>query len=334
MELKRILVPTDFSTYARAALEQALDLALRYDAEICLLHVSTLHGDDPNHPDAQFPEIQAMLERMEERAAESMAELKKELGERGAGLRTCCVRAVSAAPAITEFVRREEMDLVVMGTHGRRGLRRCLMGSVAEEVLRTVQVPVLTTRLVERDAGWRRILVPYDFSDGADQALATAVDLARRHGAEIDLVHVVMPPVMPAGITGAGVVGSVGADLKKDLQELLHARASDAALRSGVFVQPYVLEGAVDFSITELARLKATDLIVMGSHGLSGFWRFLLGSVTEKVVRSAPCPVWVRRLEAAAPTTETPSIETPIAETAGGENGIKESLAAFHALSA
>src|SRR5690606_34769986 len=107
------------------------------------------------------------------------------------------VRDVAAAPAILQYARDQEMDLVVMGTHGRRGLRRLFLGSVAEEVVRLSVCPVLTVHAgpIRSEALFGDILVPIDFSPHSKAALRAAASLAPELGASLDLLHVVEEPL-------------------------------------------------------------------------------------------------------------------------------------------
>ncbi len=297
MQIKKILVPTDFSDCADAALSQALLIAYEHDAEIHLLHVVTLHGEDPNHPDSHFPEIEAIFRSFEKRASEAMAKLLADTKFGAVRVSHDSVRAIAPAPAIVEYADSRDFDLTVLGTHGRRGARRLLLGSVAEEVVRTIGSPVLTVgRKVDgKPRLFNRVMVPYDFSDHADHALSIGIEIARRYEGKVELVHVVTPPVAPAAVAGIPTPGFFGPDLSKDLGAVLESRASKAAKAEGVPVSSKVLEGHTEMLLVDYATQQDVDLIVMGSHGLTGLWRFLLGSVTEKVVRAAECPVWIVR---------------------------------------
>ena len=188
MRIHKILVPTDFSDCSKAALEQALTLAAQHEAKLCLLHVVALHGEDPNHPDSHFPEMEAIFKSLETRASDSMDELVSKLDFSDVTVDHEWIRAIAPGPAIVEYAAQKEIDLAVLGTHGRRGIRHWLLGSVTEEVIRTIDCPVLTVgRGDSLPKSFRRILVPYDFSDDSDAALAAAIDeqLDRRHADQL-----------------------------------------------------------------------------------------------------------------------------------------------------
>ena len=205
-------------------------------------------------------------------------------------------RGIAVAPAIVEYAEAEEIDLIVLGTHGRRGLRRFLLGSVAEEVVRTAGCPVVT--VPHEDArhtdSIERIVVPFDFSADSVWALETAKELAATYGSRLDVVHAIMPPMAAGGVADSPLPSGVWVDIEKKIREDLVQRVESTA-GPEVPIETHVLEGRAAGRITKFAEEMGADLIVIGSHGLSGLRRFLLGSVSERVVRSAHCPVLVTR---------------------------------------
>jgi nucleotide-binding universal stress UspA family protein len=140
--MKRILVPTDFSPHSEAALAMARDLAGRYGAHVTLLHVCPLplpvyEGGGGTSPD--------QLEQLVEEAGQALARTRTRVGADGAELDT--VVSIGDVPdEILRHASEQGCDLIVIGTHGRRGLRRLMLGSVAEQLVRRAEVPVLTTR--------------------------------------------------------------------------------------------------------------------------------------------------------------------------------------------
>lgn len=296
MKVEKILMPTDFSPCAEAALDHAIYLAEQFEAELHLLHVVVLHGDSPHDLGAAFPDIEEVHKHLESLAASEMGQL---LGRRKVGMLNIyevCRRGIAAATTITEYADEQGIDLIVLGTHGRRGLRRFLLGSVAEEVVRTSSGPVITVQGSESPARVepvQRILVPYDFSPESEKALEVAIELAEAYGTEkIDLLHVLAPPIAP-GVFAADVPlpASYRTDLVSAVQDALDRKAAQV----DASVETYLRQGPAALEIADFAKEMDTDLIVLGSHGLTGLTRFFLGSVSERVVRSAECPVLVLR---------------------------------------
>lgn len=137
----------------------------------------------------------------------------------------------------------------------------------------------------------RRILVATDFSEGASRALEIAAYYAGKLSADLLLVHVHMPPtvIAPDGYVFPDVIDDV--EVKKELRAALERTAERTRVLGAPSVEPVFLEGQPWSEILRLAKDRGVDLIVLGTHGRSGLPRLLLGSVADKVIRNAPCPV-------------------------------------------
>jgi nucleotide-binding universal stress UspA family protein len=292
--LSRVLFPTDFSESARHAMAAALEVATVAEAELHLLHAVVLHQYDPVAAGDKLDELEnEILQRWEGLAA---AQLRK-VADGGGGARTIVTaerRGTSAAAVILDYVREVEADLVVMGTHGRRGPSHLLLGSTAEEVVRHADCPVLTIRQESEPrfvTRARRLLVPVDFSDHARRALAMAKTFAREAGAGIDVLHVIEQLVHPAFYTtGKTTLLEVDEGLGDRCRENM-AKLFAAAGGPEIPAEYHVVEGKAAREIVRFAEDHGSDAIVIATHGLTGLKNFLLGSVTAKVVRRAPCPV-------------------------------------------
>lgn len=286
LHIRDILFPTDFSEQAERALPHALALAGRFDARLHMLHAVVLHAADPGEPDHRFPDLEDAGSRLDGWAGERT-------GEGGEGRRVEVVRhrqrGISAASVILDYVDDREVDLVVMGTHGRRGLRHMLLGSVAEEVVRTAPCPVLTVR---GDGGrgpaqgLERILVPVDMSEHSYRALDVARSLAAGRDTSVEVLHVVEDPPRPEPYDGPR--GGPEVDHGR-VRETLVARMGGEG--GAVPVEVHVDTGHTVSTIVDFAEREGVDMIVLASHGLTGLKRVLLGSVAERVIRRAPCPV-------------------------------------------
>ena len=153
----------------------------------------------------------------------------------------------------------------------------------------------------------RRILVPTDFSPTSDAALAQARELAAALGASLRLVHVYEEPFVASAMGADGQI-FLPADMRSQIVAGAEARLKErleATIDAGLGHQTDVLTGPVAGTIVEYAQAHAVDLIVMGTHGRSGMAHLLLGSVAEKVVRTAPCPVLtVRQSPVTEPVTD------------------------------
>lgn len=279
----RILVATDFSPASDAAFAHARALAGTFGARLHLLHVL------PN----VFLRAVVHNPRADEPAAvdQLLARLNAEDRER---LRPVPVVEHSDDPAdeIVSYARTREIDLIVMGTHGRHGIAHALVGSVAERVVRAAPCPVLTVR-EPCAAAFTRILVPTDFSTPSDAALDCARAIAARCGGRFHLLHILedrpeAPPPVSELVEPESrerraarlqeATGRLAERLTSDDVTRLHATAGAIA------------DGAAR-TIIDYAADHGFDLIVMGTHGRSGLSHLLLGSVAERVVRGATCPV-------------------------------------------
>jgi nucleotide-binding universal stress UspA family protein len=293
LRIKKVLYPTDFSHCAGHALPHTLHFTNTYGAELHLLHALVLHEADPSNLSHRLPDMEELYLVLEEHAETQLKTAIEEHGRAGLTIKSAQVRAISAAGAILDYATENEIDLVVMGTHGRRGLRRLLLGSVAEEVVRLAPCPILA--VPEREAGAspdhvERIVVPVDFSEHAKLALAYAVQLADAYGAQLHLLHVVdevvypdfYPPVIPSG-------GSITEELRDQSLERMRGLLSGF---EGADAAVHVRAGRAAPEIADFAEGQSADLVVIASHGLTGISHVLLGSVTEQLIRRAPCPVF------------------------------------------
>lgn len=313
MKLQKILVPIDFSDFTSAALDYAAFLAGPGSIELHILHVLELDGGDPYTLRSVTPDLEGHLKSIEEKATHAMKSLLDNQRADAVIIHRALRKAVAAGPAIVQYAQEEEIDLIVMGTHGRRGLRRFLLGSVTEEVVKTAPCSVLTLQKGKKEGrgGIGMVLVPFDFSSDSERALDVARELAASYGGRhIEVIHVV--PLM-AGAMGAGLPTAIpiqvsGAQRAREALREYEVEGSDG--RPEIVTR--VLEGPAAMRLVEEARETNADLIVIGSHGLTGLRRFLIGSVCERVVRWADCPVLVQR---DAPDQDSPAEETEPAES-------------------
>jgi nucleotide-binding universal stress UspA family protein len=284
MTMQRILVPVDGSAIADRALEFAIERAKVYDAAITVVFVENPIAADTieTPPDA---DADAILQNAQARVAL-------------AGV--SCERAKLAgvpAPEILGLAQTANADLVVMGTHGRRGFERETLGSVAEDVIAASSVPVFVVPQPGDDAPapgrLAHLLSTVDGSPASDSALAFACELALLEGAHLTLCTVVEPPRMRWGDRDRGVL--LSNELLKEAQQSLDA-ARERASALGVDADTILGRGDAITEIHSAARSVKADCIVVGTHGGAGIPRFHLGSVAAGVLRSSMIPVCTVRL--------------------------------------
>jgi nucleotide-binding universal stress UspA family protein len=292
MRIARILCATDFSPGSEAALRVAVRFANDLDAELVIAHawhVPVSAGQGYLFPSRMIDEIVEDAKRGLESAARNATALGAHR------VRTELLSGV-AWTAITEHLAANpSYELVVMGTHGRTGLLRVVLGSVAEKVVRHAPCSVLVVR--SDAAQFANVLVPVDFSEASDPAIEVASQLVQPGGSGVTLLHIVEVPLV--GHAGRQVTEVVD-DLDTRARALLAESAAKIATRVAVPVQTRTREGrSAGAGVLEaIDEDPAIDLVIVGSHGHTGIKRALLGSVAEKVVRHARCPVLVARRRA------------------------------------
>lgn len=295
VRFNRILVPTDFSDCADEALSYAAGLARRHHAELHIMHarMPIVTMELPVGVGSAGPPV---LEP-EEAAADQMAHAVEPHDLDGLTVELVTRRGPAAA-SIVDYAVEADIDLIVMGTHGRSGVPRFFLGSVAEHVVRRAPMSVLTIRSADGDAArWtappRRLLVPIDFTDRSSALLPVAESLAAEDDARVDLVHVIEKLPVLGLFTGVLTMSDLVPDARRlgyrELESML-ARVAEP-LRGKVHVE----EGGVAASILEVSESLAADLILTTTHGRRGTEHLFLGSVAERLVRGAPCPVLIWR---------------------------------------
>ncbi len=277
---QRILLPTDGSEASSAAAEAAVTLAQQFDAELHVIHVleddqTTTDTNSVNDPARGGEEaVQAAVEL----AASSGVETTRRVLEKGQ----------SVHQEILTYTGEHSIDCIVMGTRGRSGLSRAVLGSVAELTLRESPVPVMTVHEeTVLDADISSVLVPTDGSECAHTAVDHAGELARSVDATLHVIYVVE--------IGQVINGDRVRRLREALEEI-GEKALDLALdkvQSSTYLptETSVLTGPPYLEIVRYSEEHDVDCIVIGTHGRKGLRRFLLGSVTERVIRRADVPV-------------------------------------------
>jgi len=278
----RILVPTDGSEAADAALDGAIAVAAATDATLHVLYVA-----DTNQPSlARIEgEVRDVLEGEGADVVEAAADRARRQGVEVVD------DVIQGGPSrtILDYVDDRGIDLVVMGTRGQRDLERIVLGSVTGRVLRRSPVPVLAVP-PEADAlvfPPERVLVGTDGSDAADRAVREAGRIAGVSGG-----RVTVGTVVETGLLGFDVRSESAAAERREHTEQLVSEAADLATDAGAgSVETAVRDGDTVDELNALADEADADLLVLGTHGRGGIDRRLLGSVTEGVVRAARRPV-------------------------------------------
>lgn len=295
--IRRMLIPLDGSKTAEQVLPYARTFARGLKLPVELLAVVDVGSLLTSVETARFFD-----NLVEEESGKSKEYLEK-IAARFVGSRVKrSVEQGSAAEAIIEKAATDESTLIAMATHGRSGLNRWLLGSVAEKVLRATTNPLLLVRAVKEgeseEATFESVVVPLDGSVLAEHALPIATEIARKLQIEVCLLRAYGNPYGPF-ITGAGYYAvnqdELLAGVRDEARDYLEEKMAELK-KQGVDQLSYLLqEGVAPDEIVSVGSHTPESLIVMCSHGRSGVKRWALGSVTETVVRHSSCPVLVLR---------------------------------------
>lgn len=302
LQIKKILVPLDFSAPSHHAIKFSLPLLKSFGAELHLVHVSA--------PDVSVAGLAAMPIVLSE--AESAACVRLHLKHAAKKCRvepqTANIHALHGEPfeQICRLARDIDIDLIIIATRGQTGFKHLLLGSTAERVVRYSPCPVLVVRSVHPAQNGngsrktqhavlhvRKILVPVDFSNCSRQAVEYAKALAKKFHAALVLLHSVCFQYHVTSDEYARydyplLVQEADKAAHKRMRELASATESD-----GIEVESLLKTGHVGEQICDQARSHGADLIVTSTHGWTGFKHVLLGSTAEYVVQHARCPVLV-----------------------------------------
>jgi nucleotide-binding universal stress UspA family protein len=299
-----ILLATDGSKEAGLAARTAAELADKTGSELHLVHVFGITPWYPVYPEAtdfdgtevEDPVLEEDLQRISEQRARELldAEVEK-IRSVGGTLAQAHLREGKAPQEIVGLAEETGVGLVVVGSRGRGRIRRALMGSVSDSVVRHAHCPVLVVRDGEREGEFlpSRILLAVDGSEEASAAAQTAVELADRMDSELHVVHVgeLTPVYHPER---HGYLARYE-ELQEEAQRLLDRQVDKVKSAGGTVARAHLRMGRPDEEIVVLGEEIRAGLIVTGSRGLGGIRRALIGSVSDSVVRHAHCPVMVVR---------------------------------------
>jgi nucleotide-binding universal stress UspA family protein len=300
--MNSILVPLDGSKFGESSLPLAMAIGRALGAR---LHLTQVHV--PYEPEALLGSTPFQFEGvdMEEYDAHRLeqdeayiTELGGRIGGDGVAVEYSVFRGQRVADGLSGFADELGADLIVMSSQGQTGASRVWLGSVADELVRHSNKPLLVSRPVDGveppAPTIRRILVPLDGSKLAEGALASALDVARATGAGITLAHVVATTTMlgPRSMTPARRKFRAEHETAEAYLETVAASLRE----EGIDVETKVVEGKTTAqTLSDLANAIDADMIAMATHGYGGVRRALLGSVADKLLRVSSLPVMITR---------------------------------------
>jgi nucleotide-binding universal stress UspA family protein len=288
MRITKVLVPVDFSPPSTVAVNHAVQLARRFRAKLTLLHVI-----EPNTALMYaFPTESKTVEKQRyERAERMLAAMLSPEDQDDLDLETAVV--IGDIESEIELVARQQhADVVVMGTHGRGLVGRCLIGSVTQAVLRKLEVPILTACHATRPLSFKRVLFATDLSEASAGGLEFALDLAETLNAKLVVAHIMdKRPVVSHETPEMAAVFDVQQQRFKKEAEIAFKQMESEARNRKAKLETVLAEGVPADAIVRIANENTVDFIVLAVSRKSRMDRILLGTTAEKVIRDANVPV-------------------------------------------
>ena len=295
----RMLIPLDGSKTAEKVLPYARLLAAVSHLSVELLAVVEMTDIAGDISSNEAPYAEALIKEAVRNSTEYLENLAKTFGE---GKVRCNVEQGRPEDIIIAAAAADKDTLIAMATHGRSGMSRWLLGSVTEKVLRGTVNPLLVVRAPgdskrDREAALRSVIVPLDGSEIAESVLSPVAALAKALELEVILLRVYGLPLATYGGDDYYVPDylELNDQIKDEADGYLNSRASLLRQEGVAVVSTMIIEGSAADAIISLARKTPDSLVAISPYGRSGLQRWVLGSVTEKVVRHCEDPVLIVR---------------------------------------
>jgi nucleotide-binding universal stress UspA family protein len=290
MQIKQILVPTDFSENAQHALDYAVALAKKSSAKLHLLHTPVI----PTYllMDLSYSPGPEAVTRILNDSQEALDRQAAKIADTGLDHFTA-IREGTVHEVIRDYAKEHDIDLVVLGTHGRTGVSKLMYGSVTERVIKTVHTPILVVP-PEGGSSPSAIAVAYDFSAPARQAAEAAKAIHGMVGGPIHLVHSYLD--VWGEYTDRGAVVGEAAEKRREalrlgLQDMLQKDAASIFGDDAPGVETHLVTGDPAEGILRAAEDVGATLICAGTTGKSGIERILIGSVARRLLHDSRCPL-------------------------------------------
>lgn len=293
---KRILVANDFSDCSKVALSIGMQASKCMKTKMFVLHTIEKLPHDYMHIFPRAAHIN-IKQRSEQEAFDRLnSMLPKDLVDNETIVPI--VRTGRPFLEIVQAAKENDVDIILIGTHGRAGIDRVFLGSVAERVVRKSYCPVMVVRNSEY-AGFKQIVVPVDFSDCSKMALECAISTARAHKSALTVVHVFEESFIEPYVRAANSEKEADEIVRK--VEYVNVSKFEDFLNkfdlSGIVFKKLLKKGIPEKNISEIALEQKAQLIIMGTHGRSGIKHMLVGSTAEEVVRTVHCDIIVVKPE-------------------------------------
>jgi nucleotide-binding universal stress UspA family protein len=293
VEIKTIFCATDISDFSNHAVSWGIALAQEFNAKLYVCHVVDFptcitYGDGPIF----------FVDQQSQAIGNATHQLKQLVGDKKIQWEPL-VTVGHAGDEISRLAKEKGADLAISATHGRSGLKRLILGSVTERLMRTLHCPLLIVRGPELDPNilseqrliFKKILVGCDFSEDSALAFQHGLSLAQEFQSELHLVHVMEPPVyMDIFKTSVEFGKELQMELRSRLKDKLKMMVPSEAFNWCV-PQTVLLDGPSHEELIRYAKTNNMDLIVLGVRGQGLVERLFVGSTTDRIVRQTPSPV-------------------------------------------
>lgn len=283
---KTVLVGIDDSEFSKAAVIEVANWIKRHGGKLILVHAVFAGEEEFGYVAKQY---EKRLELGRKMCSKTEYMVVSEFGIEAEAI----VRDGEPPEVITDIAHEQNADLIAMGTHGRRGLKRIFMGSVTSSVIVNSPCDVLVVKrpCIECTGIYSSILLTFDGSEFSKNALNRACQLSKIDGNEITVLYVI-PRYQE--MINFFKTESIKKSLLKEAQKIMDT-AIEIASGHGVSIKTKIDEGHVGDEIVETAIKLKSDLIIMSTHGWRGFNKAIMGSTTQRVLIDAPCPILVVR---------------------------------------
>ncbi len=293
MQFKRIVCATDFSDFSNRTVNYGIKLAKEFGSKIYVCHVIDLSSV------AIYGEFQLDPVGLQNRVMQDASEQLEELIGKQHKEWEPLITVGHAADEISRIVEEKDIDLVVAATHGRSGLKRLILGSVTERLMRTLTCPLLVVHSLDKEfispddqeLKIENILVGCDFSPDSGLAFEYGLSLAQEFQSELHLAHVVEAPIYQE-------LHKTETPIEEELQQEIHNRLLQKLqdmvpeeARNWCTPQTSLLDGRPYEELVKYAEQHKIGIIVLGTRGHGLVKSLFVGSTTDRVVRRAPCPV-------------------------------------------
>lgn len=300
--MKKILWATDGSKEADRALDYAKYLAIKSESQIMGVHVIPLPVQllYENLEDSK-EHLKNRRLNLEDEVANRFEEVSKDLKKSGVEFDGVILKG-KPSDKIREFARKKKADLIVLGKHGHGLLESMFVGSETVKVLKNSHIPVLAVKDEKKNkTQFSNILVPIDLTECSDSALRYALNLAQLTGAKVKVIYVLRLDMYAQDLPASAlerVIEQSEKELSKRVLKNIKAHERRKSASKDIKLSYEVIHGMSEaITISNYAVKNKTDLIVIHTHGRSGVTRFLMGSVTEKVISRSKCSVLALRPE-------------------------------------